>query len=493
MVISAPVINWSAIGVLLIVTAAGISVIIESLIPRHRDSFRLMMSTVIIGLAAAIIFSVTLWGESMKGFGGMILIDTFTLVFYTVILAGALLTVFLMDGFVKEHPFVQGEILSLLCFSTVGMLLAASAGDLVIVFLGIEILSISFYILAGVRRTNPYSLEAALKYFLLGAFASGFLLFGIAYIFGATGSTNIERICSYIANSPDGPSNFLHIGVIFFIIGIGFKIALVPFHMWVPDVYEGSPSPIAAFMSTGVKAAGFAVLVRVIIFGLGGYFLEWRQILWVLAVLTMTAGNIIALVQDNVKRMLAYSSIAHAGYILIGFTAGSPEGISSVVYYAAVYTAMNLGAFGVVSYFESSENRFPSTRDGEERGLYSFRDYAGLRQYRPVIAAAMALFMFSLAGIPPTAGFFAKFFVFRAAVNADLTGLAVIGALNAVVSVYYYLRVILYMYMRTAENDYSLYSFRPFESVTLIICSVGVLLLGFLPSLIINIPVWVLF
>jgi NADH-quinone oxidoreductase subunit N len=473
MFITVPSIDWSAIGALLIMAGTGLVVLVEGMFVR---SIRVSMVTAIAGLGAAAVYSIAQRGAQISGFGGMILIDNLSLLFYIIILAGAFLSVLLLNEFVESHPEIHGEVLALFCFSVFGMMLMASAGDLVIVFLGIEIVSISLYILAGIRRSNPYSLEAAFKYFLIGAFASGFLLFGIAYIFGATGSTNFERILSFITNSPDGPSTFLYIGVFFLLVGFGFKIAVVPFHMWVPDVYEGSPTPIVAFMSTGVKAAGFAVLIRVFLHILGGYFIEWRNILWVLAVLTMTTGNLIALVQDNIKRMLAYSSIAHAGYMLVGFTAGSPVGISSVIYYVAAYTVMNIGAFGIISYFES-----------EEKGLYTISEYSGLRYSRPWLAAGMALFLFALAGIPPTAGFFAKFYVFRAAVNSNLTGLAVIGALNAVLSVYYYLRVIIYMYMRPAEKDFSDYTFRMSDSITLVICAVIVLIFGLFPSLFLGI------
>ncbi len=472
MEISAPTFDWPTIGSLLLIAGTGLLVL---LIGIFSKSVRLLVSCAAAGILLTFLYSLSLWGTNTTGFWGMVILNRFSLVFDFILLLSALLSLFLSIDFLKAHKSVIGEYIALICFSTFGMMVMVSAGDLMMIFLGIETLSIALYILAGTRRNDPYSLEAAFKYFLIGAFASGFLLYGMAYLYGATGSTNLERIQSFLSSGIGESNSYISVAAAFILIGLGFKIALVPFHMWTPDVYEGAPMHIAAFMATGVKAAGFAVMIRIFIFVAGSYFLRWQDLIWVLAVVTMTVGNIIALVQDNVKRMLAYSSIAHAGYILVAFTAGTGEAVSSIIYYLATLTFMNIGAFGVVSYFES-----------EERHIYSIRGYSGLGYKRPLIAAAMAVFMFSLAGIPPTAGFFAKFYVFRAAVNAGLPGLAVFGALNAVVSVYYYLRVVLHLYMHEPESDFSEYSFRLSDSAVITISVIGIFLLGLFPSLVLT-------
>lgn len=467
--ITAPQFDWSTIGAIIIMGLTGVFILITSL---FANSVRFVMTITQLGITAALVYSISLWGSDRNGFGGMVILDNFSILLSIIILFSAGLTIFLSREILRANKRVRGEYLALVCFATFGMLVMVSGGDLMMIFLGIETLSIALYILAGIRRTNPYSVESAFKYFLIGAFASGFLLFGMAYIYGATGSTNLDRILSYLSTGVGESNTYIMIGIAFLLIGLGFKISLVPFHMWTPDVYEGAPTPIAAFMSTGVKAAGFAVLMRVFLHSVGGYFAEWQNAFLVLSVLTMTVGNIIALVQDNVKRMLAYSSIAHAGYILIGFAAGTADSVSSVLYYLGAYTFMNIGAFGFISYFES-----------EEKQSFTLKDFSGLGFKRPLLAAGMAVFMFSLAGIPPTAGFFAKFYVFKSAVDAGLTWLAVIGALNAVVSVFYYLRVVLHMYMKEAEVDFSVFSFRLSDSAALTISVIGILILGLFPAL----------
>jgi len=479
MEITVPTFDWQTIGSLLLVACTGIIVLVVSLLTR---SVRILSLIAHAGILASLLYTISLWGADKKGFGGMVILDDFTLILYVIILFSASLTLFLSKDFLQNYKLIQGEYLALTCFATFGMMVMVSGGDLMMIFLGIETLSISLYILAGTRRTDPYSLEAAFKYFLVGAFATGFLLFGMAYMYGATGSTNLERILSFLSTGSSESNTYMLIGIAFLMIGLGFKISLVPFHMWTPDVYEGAPTPIAAFMSTGVKAAGFAVMLRVILYSTASYFADWQSVLWVLAVATMTVGNVIALAQENIKRMLAYSSIAHAGYMLVGFTAGTDEAFSSVIYYLASYTFMNIGAFGVISYFESSAKN-KSAEDSGEANFFKIKEYSGLGFKRPMIAAAMAVFMFSLAGIPPTAGFFAKFYVFRAAIDAGLTGLAVLGALNAVVSVYFYLRVVLYMYMHEAETDFSEYPFRGSEATALTISVIGIFILGLFPSL----------
>jgi NADH-quinone oxidoreductase subunit N len=326
-------------------------------------------------------------------------------------------------------------------FSTLGMMLMASGGDLVVIFLGLETLSLALYTLCGFRRAELRSNESALKYLLLGAFASGFFLYGIALIYGATGTTVLRRVAAFLA---DGKSHgpLLVIGGGLLLVGFGFKVASVPFHMWTPDVYEGAPTSVTAFMIAGTKAAAFAAFLRVFLLALPTLHMQWSAAIWVLAVLTMTLGNLVALVQNNVKRMLAYSSIAHAGYVLVAVVAGGSSGASSVLFYLVAYALMNLGAFAAIIALQ-----------GHGQELLFLGDYAGLGFRRPALAACMALFMFSLAGIPPTAGFMGKLYIFSAALEAHYPVLAVIGVLNSVVSVYFYLRLIVIMYMTEPATE----------------------------------------
>jgi NADH-quinone oxidoreductase subunit N len=351
------------------------------------------------------------------------------------------------------------------------MMLMAAGTHLIIIFLGLETMSISIYILAGMMREDRKSVESALKYFLLGAFATCFLLYGIALLYGATGSLYLQDIAVYISSKNLLRNPMLLMSLVFLTIGFGFKIASVPFHMWTPDVYEGAPTSITAFMATGVKAAGFAAFVRVFFSALPALQPYWKEIMWILAVATMTVGNIIALSQSNIKRMLAYSSIAHAGYILVAFTAGNELGIASILFYLLAYVFMNIGAFTVVILLG---------KKGKENTLLS--DYAGLGYHHPLLAIAMAIFMFSLAGIPPTAGFMAKFYVFSAAVKAGYYWLAIIGVLNSAVAAYYYLRVLIHMYFREPERNLAIGGFAPAAILVIIIALWGVLNMGILPS-----------
>ena len=380
--------------------------------------------------------------EEASAFSGMVRMDPFAVFFTLMIGIIALLTILASLGYAKQEGIDFGEYYVLILFAAVGMLLMVSGVNLLIIFLGLEVMSIAIYILAGIMRDDARSVEAAFKYFLLGAFASAFLLYGIALIYASTGTLDLAGISRVLAErSWISILPILITGLALLIVGFGFKIALVPFHMWTPDVYEGAPTSITAFMATGVKAAAFAAFVRVFLYALPALQPYWIEIMWVLAVATMTVGNIIALVQTNIKRMLAYSSIAHAGYILVAFVAGNELGTASILFYLLAYVFMNIGAFTVVIMLGSK---------GEERTLIS--DYAGLGHRHPLLAIAMAIFMFSLAGVPPTAGFMAKLYVFSAAVKAGYYWLAVIGVLNSAVAAYYYLRVLIYLYFREQEQ-----------------------------------------
>jgi NADH-quinone oxidoreductase subunit N len=369
-------------------------------------------------------------------FHGMLIIDSFSLFFQYLFLIIAGISAFLSIKFNERESIERGEYYALLLFACCGMSLMASSGDLILTFLGIEILSIATYILAGFKRSDIRSNESSLKYFLLGSFATAILLYGIALIYGGTGTTNYFLI-RQLGSLEGSMQTTTVVGMGLLLVGFGFKVALVPFHSWVPDVYEGAPTPVTAFMAVGPKAAGFAALMRILIQVFPNLAPDWTSILWALAILTMTLGNVVAVLQTNVKRMLAYSAIAHAGYILVGIVANSRAGFGAVLFYLVIYTVMNLVAFSIVLSFSSK---------GDSR--VRLEDYAGLGHRAPFAAAALSIALISLAGIPLTGGFIGKFCLFSAAVQKGFIGLAIIGVLNSVVSVFYYFRVMIYMYMR---------------------------------------------
>jgi NADH-quinone oxidoreductase subunit N len=362
--------------------------------------------------------------------------------FEIVILSACALTLLMATGYSEWEGTHKGEFYSPLLLSTSGMMFMAKGTDLMTVFLGLETLSIPIYVLVGFHRRRMSSIEGALKYFLLGAFASGFLLYGIALIYAATGTTKIPALASMLYDARLASAPMFLAGMGLLLVGLAFKVSLVPFHMWTPDAYEGAPTVITAFMSAAVKAAAFAALIRVLLLTYGGLEPVMGKILWVLAVLTMTVGNLSALLQDNVKRMLAYSSIAHAGYILVGVVSGDVLGSQASLFYLLVYAFMNIGAFGVVMLIAQQE----------EEG-YDIRHLAGIGFKYPALAGLLTLFLVSLGGIPPTAGFVGKFYLFSAAVKNGYIWLAVLGVLNSAVSIYYYLRLVVYMYMVPAEGE----------------------------------------
>jgi NADH-quinone oxidoreductase subunit N len=366
----------------------------------------------------------------------------------------------------------HGELYPLILFTVVGMMLMASGTDLMTIFLGLEVMSVSLYVLAGFNRANKKSNEAGLKYFLLGAFSTGFLLYGMALIYGATGTTRLYKIATIVGQMTLPSANILLVaGMLLMMTGFAFKIAAAPFHMWTPDVYEGAPTPMTAFMSAGPKAAGFAALMRIFLLALPTLQIEWSQVLWVMAVLTMTVGNITALRQDNIKRVLAYSSIAHAGYALVGFAAGNGTGTAGILFYMLSYAFMNIGAFAIVILV---------SKKGETNGNVS--DFAGLGFKRPVLAVVMTLFLFSLAGIPPAAGFIGKFYLFAGAVQKGYIWLAIIGVLNSAASAYYYLRIMVYMYMKEPTEEFDWVKVTAPVTLALIIAAAGTLIPGIVPS-----------
>jgi NADH-quinone oxidoreductase subunit N len=373
-------------------------------------------------------------------FNGMLLCDGYSLFFQWLFLIITGVCIILSIDFNERESIHRGEYYSLLLFSGIGMCLMAMSGDLILTFIGLEILSISTYILAGFKRTDVRSNESSLKYFLLGSFATAILLFGISLIYGSTGSTNYASIRELTILQGKAQST-LFIGMGLLLAGFCFKIALVPFHSWVPDVYEGAPTPITAFMAVGPKAAGFAALLRILAQALPFLAHEWSAILWVIALLTMTLGNTVAILQKNIKRMLAYSAIAHAGYILIGIVINSSRGFSAVLFYLVVYTTMNLVAFAII---------LSLSRKGDNHVF--LEDYAGLGRKAPFAAAALSFVLMSLAGIPLTGGFLSKLFIISAAIQKGFIGIVIVAVLNSAVSVFYYFRILVYMYMREPEE-----------------------------------------
>ena len=362
-------------------------------------------------------------------------------IFYFIFNLGAAIVCLLSVDYIKKYGTYFGEYYILIQTSVLGMMLMAGAKDLFVIFLGLELMSVSFYVLAGLNRKKIIAVEASLKYFLLGAFATGFLVYGIALIYGSAQTTSLESIA---AGYSQLKGNLIFItGILLFLIGFSFKIAAFPFHMWVPDVYQGSPTTIAGLFSTGGKAAAFsAIIVSLSAMFSGSPDILFAPYLAVLAVFSMLFGSIVAIAQDNIKRMLAYSSISHAGYMLIGLASGNSAGLAGVIFYLAVYTFMNLAAFGIISIIE-----------GKDDTNLNINSYAGLGSKFPMLAALLSIVMFSLAGIPPLAGFFAKYYIFIAAIKSGLTWLAILGVLSSLISVYFYLRIVVLMYFKTADQE----------------------------------------
>jgi len=378
------------------------------------------------------------------------LADGFSLVFKIIFLIGAALCILMSVRFLDWEGAQSGEFYAVVLFAVVGMMLLASGNDFATIYIGLETMALSSYVLVGYTKGSRRSNEAALKYLILGALASGILLYGFSLVYGATGSFNLDGIVNAISAGTAGPRSLLHLGVVLVLVGLGFKIAAVPFHMWVPDAYEGAPTPVAAFLSTAAKAGAFAMLLRIFLRGFHDLAGDWTPLVVVLSVASMTLGNVVAIVQDNVKRMLAYSSIAHVGYVLMGLIAagaagGDPaagrSGMTSVVLYLLIYTFTNMGAFGLVTLLRR-----------EDVAGDRIEDFRGLSRTNPLAAAAMVVFLLSLAGIPCTAGFIGKWWLFRAAIQAHYAWLAVVAVLNTVVSLYYYARVVVAMYMEPAGD-----------------------------------------
>ena len=465
--------DFHAVIPVLCVALTGLVVLLAESF-RQKNERMPLAGLPIIGLVGAGATSVLLWDRNATSFG-VVTADNFALFVNLVLVAVGILTVVFAAQTLERDRLPAGEFYALILFAIVGMMLMVQSSDLLLLFLALETMSIAVYVLTGIRRDQATSTEAAFKYFLLGAFASAFFLYGIAFIYGVTGSTSLDRIGSVIAAQSMSGNPMILLAVGLLLVGFGFKVAAVPFHMWSPDAYEGAPAIVTGFMSTGVKAAAVAAFARVFLSALEPMITEWAPVLWVIAAATMVVGTVLGVAQTSLKRMLAYSSIAHGGYLLVGLVAGNDVGKAAILYYLAAYALTNLGAFGVIALLGS-----------RERANDDLRDYAGLWYSHSGLATLMTIFLLSLGGFPPTAGFIAKWYIFSAAVGAEYYGLAVIGVLSSVVSVFFYLRIVVMMYM--SERDA-----RPLPApVTagalagLAVSVIGVLYLGIHPTYLID-------
>ncbi len=425
---------------------ASVLLLVDLFIPKERKSITALLSA--LGLALTLGVTLSQIGQEITGFKGMVMLDGFSTFVNALLLLSGLLGIGLSFGYIKRMNLERGEYYTLMLFSISGMMLMAQAADLIVVFIALELLSIPLYVLAAFDRPHVASEEAGLKYFLLGAFATGFIVYGTALVFGATGSTSLNQIVDFVASAGNS-SLLLTIGAALILVGLGFKIAAVPFHMWTPDVYQGSPTAVTAFMAAGAKIAGFAALLRVFATAFPSIATDMTGVLWAISALTMILGNLVAISQTNIKRMLAYSSIAHAGYILMAFVPyGNPDvrsvSIAAGLFYLVSYALTNFGTWGVVIALEKAEGK----------GL-EIKDYAGLGRKHPALAAAMTIFMLSLIGLPPTLGLVGKFYLFRAVMAGGFTGLAIIGVVTSLISAYYYLRVVVTMYMQEGDPERS--------------------------------------
>jgi NADH-quinone oxidoreductase subunit N len=455
----------------MVLATLGMVVLIAGLANSRKHG--LLGALAVIALVAtgvALRIAAGLTDASTVFFSGMFVLDRFAIFFKALFLLSSGLTVLLSFDYLKRHDARPGEYHSLIMLATVGMMTMASGTNLAAIYVGLELMALSTYVLAGYFRREVRSHEASAKYFVLGALSSGILLYGLSLLYGTTGTLDLATLARTLTHGPVGTPTL--IGVALLACGLLFKVAAVPFHMWTPDVYEGAPTPITAFMSVGPKAAAFAIFLRIFVAGLEPIAADWRWLVGGAAILTMVWGNIAALTQDNVKRMLAYSSIAHAGYALVGLIAGGDAGVQSVLFYMLVYTVTNLGAFGFVILLES-------------RGFAgeTVQDYAGLARKHPLAAAGMLLFLLSLGGIPPTAGFMGKLYLFAAAVNAGFVWLVVVAVLMSAVSLYYYLRIVLQMYLRDGDDAEPAPLLRSSLAERVIwLCGLAVLVIGVYPA-----------
>jgi NADH-quinone oxidoreductase subunit N len=461
----------------IVAVAALVALLAQAFTPRGKRS--LAFGVALLGLSGALVAVLIIGSGTARGLGGTLggalSADALALFLEGLILLAGIAVVLLSPSYLRENGEERGEYYALTLFSIVGMLGLVSVTELIALFVALEIMSVALYALAGFDRRRAESQEAAIKYFVTGAFSSAFLLYGVAFLYGLSGSTSFEGIAKTVCRTCSGAAAQNHmlalLGLGLLLVGFGFKVASVPFHMWTPDVYEGAPTTTTAFMAAGVKAAAFGALLRVLGQAAPSLAADWRPALAVLALLSMIVGNLGALAQGNVKRMLAYSSIAHAGYLLTGLVGGGSAAVTAVLFYLAGYAAVNVGAFGALAAL---------TREGREP--LSLGDLAGLASRRPALAAALSLCLISLTGVPVSAGFVGKFYLFSAAVDGGYTGLAIVGMLMSVVSAYYYLRVVVAMYMKEPEGADSWAPLTPASGLALGAAAAAVLALGVFPG-----------
>ena len=451
----------------LVLTGGAMLLLLLAVLVPRRDG--LLLWTALAAVALTLVLVVRFFGLDVTASRGLLAIDGFAAFFKVVVLLSAALTLLMSAPYLKVEGIRAGEYYFLILCATIGMMFMASGVELITLFIGLETMAVSFYVLVGFLKPNPRSSEAAVKYFLLGGFSLGILLYGMSLLYGVTGTTSLAGIAA--ALSGQDRSLVLVLAVILVGAGMGFKIAAVPFHMWAPDVYEGAPTPVTAFLSVGSKAASFAMLLRIFVVGLPALGAEWTLLFYVLAVVSMTVGTIAALPQSNLKRMLAYSSIAHAGYLLIGVVVGTERGVTAMLVYLGVYLFMQLGAFAVVAAMRRSDII------GDE-----LKDLNGLSKRSPMAAIAMLFFMLSLGGIPPTAGFMGKVWLFGAAIDAGFIWLAVIAVANSALSIYYYIRVVVFMWINQEEPVGSPIVIGPAMRVALGVALLGTVVLGLYPQ-----------
>jgi len=465
--------SLNAIVPMLCVTAAAIAAMVAEAFrtPGERMPIGPLGA---IGLAGAATASFLLWNHNASSFG-VVQADNFGLFVTGVLIVVGLLSLAFSGPTIEREHLPQGEYYALMLFAIAGMMLMATASDLLVIFLALEVLSLAVYVLTGIRRDSSLGTEAALKYFLLGAFSSAFFLYGIAFTYGVTCSTRLDRIGSQIAAQALDPTPMQLLALGLLLVGFAFKVSAVPFHMWTPDAYEAAPPAVTGFMSTGVKAAAFAAFARVFLSAFEPLKAQWGPILWAVAAATMIVGTVVGVAQSSVKRMLAYSSIAHGGYLLVALLAANDIGKGAILFYLLAYAVTNLGAFGVIAMLDNADR--PNDR---------IQDYAGLWNEHPVLAALMTIFLLSLGGFPPLAGFIAKWYVFSAAVKAGYTWLAILGVLTSVVAVFFYLRVVVMMYMTPSDHPARFPAVPRIAGFALVVSAVLVLYLGILPTRVLN-------
>ena len=460
---------YTILPTILLVAWACVLLLVDLFIPKGHKGWTALLAAV--GLAGTLGVTLAQAGRELSAFGGMVVLDGFSSFLNILFLASGIGAIAIAYGYLKRMSLERGEYYTLMLFSISGMLLMAQAADLIVTFLALELLSIPLYVLAAFARPRADSEEAGLKYFLLGAFATGFVVYGITMVFGATDATALSNIAAAIA-AGTFTKYLLLIGAALILVGFSFKVAAVPFHMWTPDVYQGAPTSVTGFMAVGAKTAGFAALLRIFVTALPSLDVDLVPVLWGLAALTMVVGNVVAISQTNIKRLLAYSSIAHAGYILMAFvTFGNPkvapDAVASALFYLVTYAITSFGAWAAVIALEKPEGK----------GL-EISDFAGLGRKRPLLAAAMTVFMLSLTGMPPTLGLVGKFYLFRTAVEGGFIGLAIIGMLTSLISAYYYLQVVVMMYMRAGNPETE---HEPWLDLTWGLTALATVALSFLP------------